>query len=1692
MTVFGRIWCFALLLQGTAPMASAAWRTIFDAGTDDENYADFCQHDGVPNPPPGSALLHDDDDTYLAGTYPPPIGLVPTDETGTSLLGQPTLAVTISLGGRESSRRVHFILPAAEASHTARVRLILDITQLRWIQNGAVQLNGAHDLQVRLNGTVIAQFDGISQQGILSEVFDPPPGLLTAGPNVLEYTRTGGSPNGNITLDRLKLEINGTARRDGDGDGLPESWEEENGLSDQNALDATADTDGDGLSALQEMARRSHPLRSDTDGDGLDDGLEPGLPNGSSPVLPDTDGDTISDKDEGSVAAALSPDVDGDGSPDVWELHQKTLPAVAGDGALLLKETIGLKFNHLSRPGRAMEPFRIGGVVPQMNWNNTRNLVDYDGIRGGSPDIVSPGSGSLVDGQGRPTGLSLAWSGGFTGITGNAGNEAGRLTDAMLRTYEAAPAVITMTGIPWAVYDVYVYLGSMDPRFDTAVRLNGDAASDRWLKIDSRQPIDGFQESGSKVRAQARRGNYVRYRNVTGGNFSVAVLKGTDASAGLSAIQVVSAIADSDGDGIPDWYEVKYRLNAKRNDAQEDADGDGLKNLAEFSRGTHPFDSDTDGDGLSDFVETGSGQYINPARPGTDPLLADTDRDGLSDGDEIQGGLFFSHPLLWDTDLDGNSDLRESQANSNPSSSAVSLHSAPTRDSSGAWTWVIEGLQIVQNHRSGEPTLASQVADRLCAFTVRNPNSEQESNAWRFALDHRSDGLHWRIEAGPGAFSHSIAPFAGFGADHPGGLPATLTPVFGFSGRGPQDISDRLRIKMELLPPAGSQTTWSLRVRCFNLDKSPEIPVSESHLQGIAVSPGVQSGEAFWQSDSTPPRYQEMQVFTRPGVTVFFSRTRLDETSAFGAARDADEDGVPDLWEIESGGDPYDSSDTTADYDGDGLDQMAEFTAGTSPNDSDSDDDGVNDRLELLGFADPLSPSSRPFLSGGLTSAARAGDFDGNGMPDAWEAFYRTNGRAATEDPDGDGLSNAQESLAGTHPFRAASAFRASLRQDGNGTLRLEWPAIASKRYSVGTSAGLNVWQPAPAIIQGPDTSSMMNAALGLQGARRFYRVQVSDRDTDNDGVNDWTEGVLGTDPANPASAGSNLPVDPTGEDGSIAVSGDYVRLASLAGDIQTGADGSGNGPVSPAMAARFLTQASFGPTMEEIEKVRKIGYAAWLDGQINQQPAYYHSTYLREIREDLAGPRLIQGYAVIEEALGTELSPENVHTPFLRAALQQGDQLRQRVAYALSQIFVVSRRDSGLFYQSEGLANFYDILVRNSFGNFRDILLEVTRHPVMGRYLSHIGNQKARPEISQFPDENYAREIMQLFSIGLWELNPDGTRKKDAAGAGIPTYGNPEITEFARVFTGFWFAGQSWGNGGTGSDFTQPMEMHAVRHDFERKRLLRGAVVPARLYSRESALQDVEDAIDNLFQHPNTPPFICRQLIQLLVSSNPSPAYVQRVQNMFVNDGTGQRGNLAAVIRAILTDPEARSSSVLLTSNTSGALREPLLRFTALCRAFHAGADEPNLLWWDYAGFINTVQQKPLYAPSVFNFYRPDYKPPGSLSQQGLSAPAMQITDSSTAITFPNIAWEWARYGVRQLPHYQYAMDTSQEIALAATPEKLLDRLNLLLCQGLMSPATRSAVLAAIERIPADRAATRARVAIWLTMCGPEGAVQR
>ena len=472
--------------------------------------------------------------------------------------------------------------------------------------------------------------------------------------------------------------------------------------------------------------------------------------------------------------------------------------------------------------------------------------------------------------------------------------------------------------------------------------------------------------------------------------------------------------------------------------------------------------------------------------------------------------------------------------------------------------------------------------------------------------------------------------------------------------------------------------------------------------------------------------------------------------------------------------------------------------------------------------------------------------------------------------------------------------------------------------------------------------------------------------------------------------------------------------------------------------AARMLMQATFGPTMDSIAEYRTHADAeAWIDAQMSL-PASLVSPYTRA------------------ESNGS--NPEARHEAWWDNALYGEDQLRQRVAFALSQLFVVSDVDYALANAQYGVADYYDMLARNAFGNYRELLEDVALHPVMGVYLSMVLNERADPDANVRPDENFAREVLQLFSIGLHEL--DASARPVPAGDPAPAYTQRTVEEFARVFTGWNYpAARRWNDTNIAArNFEGPMEPDEAYHDSGAKELLNGAIAPAGLTARE----DLEFALDNIANHPNVGPFVSKQLIQRLVTSNPSPAYVARVSAVFDDDGAGGRGELGAVVRAILLDPEARTGH--LDDPDFGKLREPVVRMVHLWRVLDAvpGPEADGVhRTADFALYRidEALGQGVQHAGSVFNFYLPDNAiVPGG---ERLS-PEMQImSEANIAATHNNLHHQFYRFTTRSdlsddSPRVTL-VDLEPLVALAGDPGALLDRYNLLFAAGGMPDDVRA-----------------------------------
>ncbi|MBK8848685.1 MAG: DUF1800 family protein [Saprospiraceae bacterium] len=532
--------------------------------------------------------------------------------------------------------------------------------------------------------------------------------------------------------------------------------------------------------------------------------------------------------------------------------------------------------------------------------------------------------------------------------------------------------------------------------------------------------------------------------------------------------------------------------------------------------------------------------------------------------------------------------------------------------------------------------------------------------------------------------------------------------------------------------------------------------------------------------------------------------------------------------------------------------------------------------------------------------------------------------------------------------------------------------------------------------------------------------------------------------------------------------------------------------------SSRFLGQATLGYNMEDLQEVSEMGIEDWIDSQfvkpipfsLKNKVKDYHNFVKTATNTPAAG----QIYRMWSYA-------------WWQYHMASADVLRQRVAMALSELFVVSDK-SAFGGNSYALSSYYDVMLNNAFTNYRDLMEDVTFHPAMGVYLTFLNNPKSNPATNQFPDENYARELMQLFTIGTSKLNMDGSYVLGTNGQPIQTYNNTDIAEFAKVFTGLSWADRTTFNRSAANDtsYTLPMIMFNSSHETGVKNLLNGFVVPNRVPT--DGIADIQDAISNLFNHSNTPPFVAKFLIQRLVTSNPSPDYIERVANVFVNNGQGVRGDMKAIIKAILLDPEAKSCK---SGNDVeyGALREPFVRYVQINKAFDASTASGNYRNdMDYV--YRFVQQKPLTSPSVFNFFQQEYQPIGPIEEADLVGPEFQITNAQTIMGYVNSLY---RFVIQENVADEYDLYTNEDDATYANEVStidlndevlltdnnklhiLLDRLNLLLAQGRLTASSLAIIKNVVTELPngtATEKRDRVRLAIYLIMSSPEYLINR
>lgn len=524
-------------------------------------------------------------------------------------------------------------------------------------------------------------------------------------------------------------------------------------------------------------------------------------------------------------------------------------------------------------------------------------------------------------------------------------------------------------------------------------------------------------------------------------------------------------------------------------------------------------------------------------------------------------------------------------------------------------------------------------------------------------------------------------------------------------------------------------------------------------------------------------------------------------------------------------------------------------------------------------------------------------------------------------------------------------------------------------------------------------------------------------------------------------------------------------------------------GTPTRAEAVRFLNQATFGATESSIQRVRQVGYEAWIDEQ------FALPMTLQEPEPEVS----VGGYY------------EQV---WWKNALTAPDQLRMRMAFALSQVIPVNPESIIGDQESRTVGRFYDHFSRNAFGNYENLLRDMTLSPIMGSWLTYVGNAPSNPILGIRPDENYAREIMQLFSVGLVQLHPDGSVILGRDGIPQATYGQATVEEMARVFTGWGWSMVERPNDSFffgAADYFNNMEAYPGYHDSREKVILNGVLLPAG----QSAEKDLEDTLDVLMAHPSTAPFVSRLLIQRFTTSNPSPGYIQRVSEVFVDNGNGLRGDMQAVLKAILLDHDARSSDVASLPG-SGKVKEPIMRWTQIFRAFDLqlqpnAPNPPDPPVFPFRFMNVELGQAPLRSPTVFNFFSPDFSParlPGraNLQESGLVSPELELLTESVAVSSINEVLETILFG-----YASFNTDLEVGLAFQSQPDHplldlavpgntagLIDHLDTLLLAGSLLPSTRSIVRDAVDHPNHEQTAMeRLKTAIFLIAASPEHAVQ-
>ena len=539
--------------------------------------------------------------------------------------------------------------------------------------------------------------------------------------------------------------------------------------------------------------------------------------------------------------------------------------------------------------------------------------------------------------------------------------------------------------------------------------------------------------------------------------------------------------------------------------------------------------------------------------------------------------------------------------------------------------------------------------------------------------------------------------------------------------------------------------------------------------------------------------------------------------------------------------------------------------------------------------------------------------------------------------------------------------------------------------------------------------------------------------------------------------------------------------------------------PANDAEAARFLLQAQFHAADADIAALRSQGYAPWVSAQLNAPAAQTGVQWLDS-----------RGYGTPNAATSFFDQPYPADFMIWQQLMQSPDGVRKRLALALSEFFVVSLSSVELEWRSHSVARYWDLLVEGTRSNFRQLLEEITLSPAMGVFLNTRGNQKENAQGRQ-PDENYAREVMQLFTIGLYQLNLDGTEKRAADGSKLPSYTMADVTGLARVLTGWDLDASQTSitvvNGRNIPDTSvaiRRMALNASRHS-----MLAASFLGTTVAANTEGAAALKTALDTLFNHPNVGPFFGKQMIQRLVTSNPSPAYVARVATVFNNNGEGVRGDMKSVFAAILLDDEARGPAGL-SAPAFGKLREPMVRFVQWGRTFGLNSAAGSWKLDQQGSAADQLGQSPLRSASVFNFFRPGYVPPSTaLATSQQVAPEFQIVNESTVGGYLNYMQDRIRNGFNVdsagVPEHTYNSNTrditasyTAELALVLDATALVNRLNLLMCAGQLSAGTRTLMINALNATSVTAASSasakldRVCGAVLMVLASPEYLVQK